>query len=161
MTGTTDRVSTLELFFDLVFVFTITQVARLVSGAHGADGLGSAALILTIAWWMYGGYAWLTNAVVPSNTMRRGLLVVGMAGFLTMALAVPDAFDTTGWAFGLGYFVVNLVHSGLFLLSGGPSAATVARAIIDLRNMTTSFTMLAAKNVAGGGLLHPGGRNKN
>jgi len=39
-----------------------------------------------------------------------------------MALAVPDAFESTGWAFGLGYFVVNLVHSGLFLLSGGPAA---------------------------------------
>ena len=51
------RVSTLELFFDLVFVFTITQVARLVSSAHGGADLGSAALILTIAWWMYGGYA--------------------------------------------------------------------------------------------------------
>ena len=63
--------------------------------------------MLGVTWWMYGGYAWLTNAVAPVNTVRRGLLVVGMAGFLTMALAVPGAFGATGWAFGVGYFVVN------------------------------------------------------
>ena len=99
--------------------------------------------MLGVTWWMYGGYAWLTNAVVPSNTLRRGLLVVGMAGsFTQMALAVPDAFDTTGWAFGVGYFVVNLVHSGLFLLSGGPAAVRPMRSLGPLNLLTATLVLV-------------------
>jgi low temperature requirement protein LtrA len=67
-----------------------------------------------------------------------------MAGFLTMAIAVPRAFTTSGWAFGLGYFVVNLVHSGLFLLSGGPSAARALRSLGPI-------------NLVGAGLVLAGG----
>ena len=90
------RVSTVELFFDLVFVFIITQLTGVLADHTTLVSLVRVLLMLGVTWWMYGGYAWLTNAVVPSNTLRRGLLVVGMAGFLTMAMAVPDAFDTTG-----------------------------------------------------------------
>ena len=90
---------------------------------------------------MYGGYAWLTNAVAPVNPVRRGLLVAGMAGFFTMALAVPNAFTTSGWAFGLGYFVVNLVHSGLFLLSGGRGAAAALGRLGPI-NLTSATMVL-------------------
>jgi low temperature requirement protein LtrA len=116
------RVSTIELFFDLVFVFTITQLTAVLANHTTWTAFIQILLMLGVTWWMYGGYAWLTNAVAPVNPVRRGLLVAGMAGFLTMALAIPRAFGTSGWAFGLGYFVVNLVHSGLFTLSGGKSA---------------------------------------
>src|SRR5579859_421795 len=85
------RVSTLELFFDLVFVFTVTQLTAVAAGASVPDVL-RVMLLLGVIWWMYGGYAWLTNAVAPTDGWRRGLLFVGMAGFLTIALAVPRAF---------------------------------------------------------------------
>ena len=111
------RVSTFELFFDLVFVFTVTQMSSVLEDRTSMVGVAQVLIMLAVTWWMYGGYAWLTNAVAPVNSIRRGLLVVGMAGFLTMALAVPHAFTSTGWAFSVGYFVVNLVHSGLFLAS--------------------------------------------
>jgi low temperature requirement protein LtrA len=136
------RVSTVELFFDLVFVFIITQLTGVLANHTTDVSLVRVLLMLGVTWWMYGGYAWLTNAVVPSNTMRRGLLVVGMAGFLTMALAVPDAFGTTGWAFGLGYFVVNLVHSGLFLLSGGPAALRPMRSLGPLNLLTATLVLI-------------------
>jgi low temperature requirement protein LtrA len=116
------RVSTLELFFDLVFVFTITQMTALLAESFTVGGLIRVVVLLGVTSWMYGGYAWLTNAVSPSTRFRRTFFLVGMGGFMTMALAVPDAFGSTGWLFGLGYFVVNLVHSGLFLASGGPGA---------------------------------------
>jgi low temperature requirement protein LtrA len=116
------RVSTLELFFDLVFVFTITQMTALLADSFTVGGLIRVVVLLGVTSWMYGGYAWLTNAVSPSTRFRRTFFLVGMGGFMTMALAVPDAFGSTGWLFGLGYFVVNLVHSGLFLASGGPGA---------------------------------------
>ena len=58
-----ERVSTLELFFDLVFVFTITQLTALLVHRPDATGVFQALVLLALIWWMYAGYAWLTNAV--------------------------------------------------------------------------------------------------
>ena len=58
------RVTTLELFFDLVFVFTITQLTTVLVHAPNGRGLAQVAIMLGVIWWMYGGYAWLTNFVV-------------------------------------------------------------------------------------------------
>ncbi|HCT75362.1 MAG TPA: low temperature requirement protein A [Micromonosporaceae bacterium] len=115
------KVSTLELFFDLVFVFTITQLTGILAQDLTWPTVGRVLLILGIILWMYGGYAWLTNVVTPSDAVRRGLLLSGMGGFLLIALAIPDALHESGWAFGLGYFVVNAIHSGL-LLRAAPAA---------------------------------------
>jgi low temperature requirement protein LtrA len=140
------RVSTLELFFDLVFVFTITQLTDVL--AHHLDrvGLGRVLLMLGVIWWMYSGYAWLTNVVAPSSTTRRTLLLTGMAGFLVIALAIPDAFDGSGWAFGVGYMVVNLVHTALFFRAGSRGSA---RAIFSLAPLNFGSALL----VLIGGLL--------
>ncbi len=121
-TAARGRVSTLELFFDLVFVFTVTQTTTLLADDMTLRGFGRVVLLLAVILWMYGGYAWLTNIVPPTTRARRTLILVGMGSFLAMALAVPDAFGDTGWLFGLGYFVVNAVHSGLFMTVGRASA---------------------------------------
>ena len=84
-------VSSIELFFDLVFVFVITQVTQLVEHAHGAMDFLRALLVLVPIWWMYAGYAWLTNNVRVTWQMRL-VLIAAMAGFLTMALAIPEVF---------------------------------------------------------------------
>jgi low temperature requirement protein LtrA len=139
------RVSTIELFFDLVFVFTITQLTALLAAHTTGVSLVRILLLLGVTFWMYGGYAWLTNAIAPVNSVRRGLLVAGMAGFLIMAIAVPRAFTTSGWAFGLGYLVVNLVHSGLFVISGGPGAARALQSLGPIN-------LLSAGLVLAGGL---------
>src|SRR5258705_1062838 len=98
-----DRVSSLELFFDLVFVFTITQLTGVLVHEPSWKGLLQVALMLGLIFWMYGGYAWLTNAVVPDRLVRRLVLLGGMAGFLVIALAIPGAFHGTGLALGLRY----------------------------------------------------------
>ncbi|MFC6016698.1 low temperature requirement protein A [Plantactinospora solaniradicis] len=108
------RVSTIELFFDLVFVFTITQLTRMLEHDPTATGLLRVVLALGVIWWMYGGYAWLTNAVALDRTARRLHLLTGMAGYLVMALALPGAFAGDGVAFGLGYLVVTVTHTVLF-----------------------------------------------
>src|SRR4029450_1282526 len=82
-----------------------------------ALGLVRVLLIFGTLWWMYGGYAWLTNAVPPHRLLLRLLILGGMAGVLVVALAIPTAFGHGGVAFGLGYLLVTLVHSGMFLLS--------------------------------------------
>jgi low temperature requirement protein LtrA len=108
------RVSTLELFFDLVFVFTLTQLTTLLAGDLTAGTMARVVLIFDVLFWMYAAYAWLTNMVPPDRTARRLLLMVGMAAFLVCALAVPQALDGGGVAFGLGYLLVVLVHGGLY-----------------------------------------------
>lgn len=115
------RVSTLELFFDLVFVFTITQLTSLLTDDMTIAAAGRVLLIFGLLWWMYGGYAWLTNARTPSRTPERLLLLLGMAGFLIIGLSIPQAFGRAGThgrdglALGLGYLVVVGVHSALYL----------------------------------------------
>lgn len=61
-------VTMLELFFDLVFVFVITQLTTLITGSDGWVGYGRAALVLAVTYWMYNGFAWLANNVAPTST---------------------------------------------------------------------------------------------
>jgi low temperature requirement protein LtrA len=136
------RVSTLELFFDLVFVFTMTQLTAVLAARLTVPGLVQVLLLQGVIWWMYAGYAWLTNAVAPTDSYRRGLLLVGMGGFLVIALAIPGAFAADGWAFGAGYFLVNLVHSGLFRHSGGRRAARAMRFLAPF-NLASAALVLA------------------
>jgi low temperature requirement protein LtrA len=113
------RVSTLELFFDLVFAFTLTQLTALLADHLSPAGVTQVLLIFGVLWWMYGGYAWLTNTRTPDRTVERLLLLVGMAGFLVVGLALPRGFSHAGFSraglvLGLGYLVVVLVHATLY-----------------------------------------------
>ncbi|MBG0812727.1 low temperature requirement protein A [Planomonospora sp. ID82291] len=123
------RVSTIELFFDLVFVFTVTQLTGLVADGiqegRPFEGALRVLLVFGVLWWMYAGYAWLTNAVPPVRPARRVLILLGMAGFLITALAIPSAFDGDGPAFAVGYLLLILVHAGLYL----QSTAAISRVI--------------------------------
>ncbi|MBB2941792.1 low temperature requirement protein LtrA [Actinoplanes lutulentus] len=139
------RVSTLELFFDLVFVFTVMQLSETLADDLTPHGLLSVLLILAVLWWMYSGYAWLTNAVGPITTTRRTLLLAGMSGFLVMAIAIPETFGEYGWIFGIAYVVVTIVHSVLFLRAG-PHAVRMLRLLAPMN-------LLAALLVLAGGLL--------
>lgn len=140
-TSVGSRVSTLELFFDLVFVFTITQLARLVADAHGAGDFGRAFLILSIAWWMYDGYVFLANNVGTRGLWIRLLMLTGMAAYFVMAMSIPHASDRDGLAFGISYFIVGLVHFGLF--TRAPNAS--ARAIFQIApyNFTSALCVVA------------------
>ena len=112
------RVTTLELFFDLVFAFTLTQLASLLEHDFNPSGALEVLLVFGVLWWMYGGYAWLSNLRPPVRTPERLLLLVGMAGFLVCGLAIPHGFaqGDTGdrVALGLGYLLVVVLHSALF-----------------------------------------------
>jgi low temperature requirement protein LtrA len=137
------RVSTIELFFDLVFVFAITQLTSLLAGDPTVAGLGRIALIFGNLWWIYGGYAWLTNAVPPREPVLRVLILLGMGGFLVVALAIPTAFDGGGVAFGIGYLLVTLVHTGMFLLSSHESAVPAMRRLGPANAITAALLLLA------------------
>jgi low temperature requirement protein LtrA len=137
------RVSTLELFFDLVFVFTLTQLTSILARDLSVESVGQVVVIFTVLFWMYGGYVWLTNQVPPDRSSRRLLMILGMGAFFVCALAIPQAFDGGGIAFGLGYLAVILVHGGLW--------AQVYRAAVALR--LVPFNVVGAGCVVTAGFL--------
>ena len=142
------RVSTLELFFDLVFVFTITQLTTLLAEHATWRGLLQVVLMLGVIWWMYAGYAWLTNAVSPDRASRRLILLAGMAGYLVLALSIPQAFGDDALAFGLAYAVIVAIHTALFASTPDP---TVTRAVVRLVPFnTTTAALVLAGGIAGG-----------
>ena len=143
-----ERVSTLELFFDLVFVFTITQLTTVLSDNPTATGLLRVVLMLGVIYYMYGGYAWLTNAVAADRAARRLLLLGGMAGFLVLALSVPRAFSEGDVAFGVAYLVIVSIHAGLFTRTG---VVHTVRAVFRLApfNLGSALLVLAAVVVEG------------
>lgn len=143
------RVTTLELFFDLAFVFNFTQLARMFSRDMTWQGLLRVLLIFWLLWWMYGGYAWLTNHLPPHRGRHRLLLLLGMASFLVLGLATPNAFDGDGVAFGAAYLVIVAVHAALFAF-GGPEAARNMRRIAPFHTVSALLIIWA-------GFLHEHG----
>ncbi len=122
-------VTTLELFFDLVFVLVVTQLTELVRVSHWPGGYLQALVVLWVVWWMYDGFAWLANNVGPTTASTRLPMLVAMAGFLVLAIAVPDAFGEDRWLFAAAYLLTGLVHSVSFLRS---SLGASARAIVEI-----------------------------
>ena len=111
------RVTPLELFFDLVLVFAITQVTRLMSDDPTWPGLGRGLLILAALWWAWTGYAWLTNALEPEEGLVRAGMFAAMAAMLVVALAVPEAFDADAVLFGVAFLIVRVLHVGLYAIA--------------------------------------------
>ncbi|MEY9873395.1 low temperature requirement protein LtrA [Streptacidiphilus sp. MAP12-33] len=144
--GGAESVRSLELFFDLVFVFAITQIATVLVEHPNPGGLARAALLLAITWWMYGGYAWLTNALDLDRTGPRLMLLLGTAGFFVMSQAVPRAVGPGPWAvvFGAAYLVVVLVH--FFAFQGTSGQRGIHR--IGPYNLASALVVLAAGFVA-------------
>ncbi|HEX2232501.1 MAG TPA: low temperature requirement protein A [Thermoleophilaceae bacterium] len=108
------RVTPLELFFDLVFVFALTQVTALMSATPTWEGLLRGTLILSALWWAWGAYSWLTNYIDTEQVTERLLLFASMAAMLVAALAVPNAFEEDGVLFGCAYALVRWLHIFIF-----------------------------------------------
>jgi low temperature requirement protein LtrA len=112
-----DQVTPLELFFDLVFVLAITQCTALMTHHPTWGGVGRAMLVLSILWWAWVGYSWLTSVVDPEEGASRLVVFGAMAAMLVAALAVPHAFGDDALKFGVAYAVVRLAHITLFMLA--------------------------------------------
>jgi low temperature requirement protein LtrA len=143
-----DRVTPLELFFDLVFVFTITQLTAVLYHAPSWRSLAEVAVMLAVIWWMYGGYAWLTNAVPAHTPGRRALLLAAMGGYFMLALSIPNAFHGSAFAFGLAYLFVVAVHLALFMQA---ASTGVVRAILELAPFNVLCALLVVAGGAAGG----------
>jgi len=108
------RVAPLELFFDLVFVFAITQVTALMSHDPTWAGLGHGMLVLSALWWAWAAYAWLTNYIAAEEDLERLLMLAVMGAFLVTALAAPEAFGDHALLFAIGYAAARWLHIFIF-----------------------------------------------
>ena len=113
----TERVTPLELFFDLVFVLALTQCTALMAADPTWTGLGKGLLVLGVLWWAWVGYAWLTSVVDPEEGAVRLVMFAAMAALLVVALCVPHAFGDTALLFAIAYGLVRAAHIALFLLA--------------------------------------------
>ena len=114
---TEERVKPLELFFDLVFVFGLTQVTTMLSADPTWGGLVRGLAVLAAIWWAWAAYAWLTNTLNPEEGIVRIAMFVVMAAMVVVALAVPEAFDEHGVIFGVAYLIVRAMHLALYALA--------------------------------------------
>src|SRR6266545_77011 len=159
MTGLADRledepveveqqVTSLELFFDLVFVFALTQVTGFVSSDPTWTRLVEGLAILAVLWWAWESYAWLQNTAASDDGSMRVVLLSAMGAMLIASLAVPRAFGDDGLIFGIAYFAVRALHIGAYVL--------VSRGDPDLRavvwRLASTFVPAAGLLVVAGAL---------
>ena len=129
------RVTPLELFFDLVFVFAITQVTILLADDPTWGGVLRGMLVLAALWWAWTVYAWLTSALDVDEGGIRLVMLAAMATLFGVALAVPGAFGDDAVLFGVAYLLVRLLHLLL--------ALTVSRDDPDRRGAILRFAPTA------------------
>jgi low temperature requirement protein LtrA len=109
------RVGFVELFFDLVFVFAVTQVSHTLLEHLTWEGALQAALVLGALWWAWIDTSWITNWLDPERPLVRVLLFVLMGAGLVMSTSLPDAFGEKGLVFASAFVVIQ-VGRGLFTL---------------------------------------------
>ncbi len=120
--GDAERVTPLELFFDLVFVLAITQCSALMVHEPTWAGLGKGLLALGMLWWSWVGYAWLTSVVDPEEGTVRIALFAAMAAMLVVSLCVPEAFGDDALLFACAYAAFRYGQIWLFILASRDDA---------------------------------------
>ena len=148
-----ERVTPLELFFDLVFVLALTQCTAVMAATPTWEGLAQGLLILALMWWAWTGYAWLTSVVEPEEGAVRLVIFAAMAGLLVVALCIPEAFDEEALLFACAYGVVRYGQIALFLVASRDQPELRRSVITGLVGSTTiSIALLVGGSFADTGL---------
>lgn len=103
-----------ELLWDLVFVFAITQVSTLLSRELSWTGFGHAVLVLALVWWAWSAFVWAANAEQPDSATLRAVLLAGAVLTFVAGLAIPRAFGDRATLFAAAYAGVRLMHLALY-----------------------------------------------
>jgi low temperature requirement protein LtrA len=130
-----ERVTPLELFFDLVFVLALTQCTSLMASEPTWEGLAKGLLVLGVLWWSWVGYAWLTSVVDPEEGAVRLVMFAATAALLVAALCVPDVFGDDALVFACAYGVVRFSQIALFILASRDDPA-LRRSVLGLAGGT-------------------------
>src|SRR3954452_23154214 len=146
-----ERVTPLELFFDLVFVLAVTQCTALMAAHPTWTGVARGLLVLGVLWWCWVGYAWLTSTVDPEEGAVRIAIFAAMAAILVAALAVPHAFNDAGLIFAISYGFARLAQVVLIYIAGRDNEGLRHSVIIGLLGSTVvGVTLLAVASQLNG-----------
>jgi low temperature requirement protein LtrA len=144
--GVAQHATTLELFYDLVFVFAVTQVSHLLLGHLTWEGAGQAAMVLLVVWWSWNYTTWVTNELDPESIVVRLLLIALMLASLLMAIAIPKAFGDRALLFA-GSYVAIQVGRHLFLTFVAAEPGSIER--LRAGRILTWFVAAGALWIAG------------
>jgi low temperature requirement protein LtrA len=134
-------VTYLELFFDLVYVFAVTQLSHFLLGHLTVEGLAQAAILFLAVWWAWIYTTWAANWADPERLAVRVMLIVAMLFSLVMAVALPTAFEDSGLLFVASYAAIQVGRTAMMVLimrRESPSGA---------RNMTRILSWFLASLV--------------
>src|SRR3954451_16625355 len=120
------RVTYAELFFDLVFVFAVTQISHTLLGRFTLLGVLQVTMLFLAVWWVWVYTSWITNWLNPEKTPVRLLLFLMMLGGLVLSTSIPTAFEARGLWFALAYAAMQVGRTA-FWLATIPRERTLAR----------------------------------
>ena len=147
------RVTTLELLFDLVFVYAITNVTGLMEHDIGGETVLEGLTILAVVWFGWCAYTWLGNQAQADEGLLRVAMVVAMGGMFFVAISIPHAFEDEGNAavvLAVAYAVVRFTHLGVYLIAAGDD--TELRSVIfGMLGVATVMLVLLFTGAAVGG----------
>src|SRR5919206_3748263 len=148
---TEQRATALELFYDLVFVFAVTQVSHHLLGDLTWRGAGQSLLLLLVVWWSWNYTTWVTNELDPESPVVRLLMIALMLASLLMAAAIPEAFGSEAGLF-VGSFLAVQVgrHTFLTWIAAAPPTLERTRAARILAWFVFAGVFWVAGAVAGG-----------
>jgi low temperature requirement protein LtrA len=153
-TDDTHRVTSLELLFDLVFVYAITNVTGLMEHDVGGTAFVEGMITLAIVWFGWAAYTWLGNQAQADEGLLRVAIVVAMGGMFFVGVSIPHAFEPEGNAavvLVVAYTLVRLTHLVVYLIAAGDDAQLRSVILGMLGVATLMLALLYAGAVIGGG----------
>jgi low temperature requirement protein LtrA len=131
--GEEQRATSLELFFDLVFVFAITQLSHYLVGHLDTEGAAKTLFLLLVVWWAWIYTTWMTNWFDPESPIVRSVLIAVMLASLLMAIAIPEAFGDRALLFASSYAGLQILRNAFAVYGspvGSPLRLALARILI-------------------------------
>jgi low temperature requirement protein LtrA len=146
------RTTPVELLWDLVFVFAVTEVSSLMSHDLTWGWFARSMLVLALVWWAWSAFVWAANAQNATSGTVRGCLLISTAVIFITGLAVPGAFGSEGTVFAVSYAIVRFMHLALYAdasRQGNASWSAIAGFAVTV---AIGMALLIAGSFADGGL---------
>jgi low temperature requirement protein LtrA len=154
VSGTWDerRTSPVELLWDLVFVFAVTQVTAVIADDLSWSGFGRGMLLLALVWWAWSAFVWAANAEHEESRVLRTVLLLGMVVTFVAGLALPGAFGDSATLFAATYASVRFLHLGLYAHASRQGHASWSSIAGFALTVTAGMTLLLVGSVLEEGL---------
>src|SRR5215217_21019 len=120
------RTEPVELLWDLVFVYAITQVSALLGAESSWGGAGRGLLVLALVWWAWSAFVWASNAEPPDSPVLRGTLLAATVAIFVVALALPEAYAGEATLFAVAYAAVRALHLALYVAASRRGHASLS-----------------------------------